>query len=919
MKKYLLLAFLCLFAPLLLHAQNGYVTVQSNSLWDSGLNKISNAQICFAPVNISGQPIGYRINGSGGGAGFGQSITTAVCSSVSDGAFSMRIADVSATYPLNVCFNVTVTDNTTGNELLPAGYGCVQPEWNTSQPDNWCSAGICNFDLYLPNSNAPPIVSADNLSIGSVTGGANPYASIGGTPPNQTLNLVLPYGQSPTLQIGTVTTGGPSATLTGTALEPVLNMQLPAGAVNAMPYGGGAFTGPITAPEINNHLDAVQTGDAASAIDTSLALVATGGQIVDASGQTGTLTWNSTVVITQPGTFLKLGCAVYQGGSNLTSSIAVTSSSATNNQVTLVGTLEGGEVPTVGAFLKVSSTTNDSGDFNTATAVPITSVSVSGETVTLSYYLSTANVASASDSGTVIASNPMLAIKANDVTVEGCGGGSGSSGGTVFEPSESASGIYAGQPSVSTSTYLLSLILRDLTVSAPSSSSPTYGLYLQNVTSMEVDDVNVLQNGLGAYSYILEGVEQGEIHASTIQNAVTTNVDWRVYTYGGTSRQASGNGIDFHGNTLQDDVGGAWNMIYELNCCDDIENTNNHYVASANAHGNLLINSLGNTSGLTENAVFADEHLELDNSTNTTNCWNVEINGASGVVIRDSLWATCPENGSSQYPNLWVTGGAQNTEIIGNELNGYIQQDAGVLWSVFRDNKTNSGGTNVVDNGTGSTFDNNQSRWANQPNSVVASANNTSGDIELFIPEPGSSSPYSPSGTNWGITVQGRPSSANYSTYLRFEGTDASWQDVLQCNGSTATCGFSGSIGGSDYFSWTSSALSIALPIASPLTFTSNGIHKFENGVSLYGYSDAGNTLTWDIDGQDGSAYLEGLQLWNGTLFASGNTYVNLSAAPSQPSTCPVGALWTNPSAASASTVLYVCYPANTWNAVTVP
>lgn len=46
-------------------------------------------------------------------------------------------------------------------------------------------------------------------------------------------------------------------------------------------------------------------------------------------------------------------------------------------------------------------------------------------------------------------------------------------------------------------------------------------------------------------------------------------------------------------------------------------------------------------------------------------------------------------------------------------------------------------------------------------------------------------------------------------------------------------------------------------------------------------------------------------------------TYTSTAGVPS--ANCAVGDLDTNTSASSASTVLYVCYPVNTWNAVTVP
>lgn len=55
----------------------------------------------------------------------------------------------------------------------------------------------------------------------------------------------------------------------------------------------------------------------------------------------------------------------------------------------------------------------------------------------------------------------------------------------------------------------------------------------------------------------------------------------------------------------------------------------------------------------------------------------------------------------------------------------------------------------------------------------------------------------------------------------------------------------------------------------------------------------------------------------NGSMSDSGIAASSGTGVPS--GNCSVGALYTNSAASSASTVLYVCYPANTWNAVTVP
>lgn len=96
-----------------------------------------------------------------------------------------------------------------------------------------------------------PAGPANSLAIGTVTNGAA-AASITGTAPSQTLNLVLPTGpQGPvgspgpanTLSIGTVTVGAAAASITGTAPNQTLNLVLQQG-----PQGATGDTGP-TGPQ----------------------------------------------------------------------------------------------------------------------------------------------------------------------------------------------------------------------------------------------------------------------------------------------------------------------------------------------------------------------------------------------------------------------------------------------------------------------------------------------------------------------------------------------------------------------------------------------------------------------------------------------------------------------------------------------
>ncbi len=65
---------------------------------------------------------------------------------VTAGAFSLTAIDTSLANPQNPCYVVTVHTKD-GAQVLGPGYGCVQ----TAQGNSWCSAGVCNFDNFIPN------------------------------------------------------------------------------------------------------------------------------------------------------------------------------------------------------------------------------------------------------------------------------------------------------------------------------------------------------------------------------------------------------------------------------------------------------------------------------------------------------------------------------------------------------------------------------------------------------------------------------------------------------------------------------------------------------------------------------------------------------------------------------------------------
>ncbi|HKD62363.1 MAG TPA: hypothetical protein VKB47_18005 [Terracidiphilus sp.] len=136
----------------------GYMEICSAATANQSGALLSNATISFQPTDNNGNAIAYKVSGHG------QAIKWPATAQVTSGAFQIQLADTALTSPLNVCFNVTVTDNSTGNsEIGATGYTCVQPAGSgvaVTGTGAWCNAGVgsnggqCNFDDYTPNMTA---------------------------------------------------------------------------------------------------------------------------------------------------------------------------------------------------------------------------------------------------------------------------------------------------------------------------------------------------------------------------------------------------------------------------------------------------------------------------------------------------------------------------------------------------------------------------------------------------------------------------------------------------------------------------------------------------------------------------------------------------------------------------------------------
>jgi hypothetical protein len=204
MKKllYLLATLVSLCTPAFA-ATAGHVTVSGNNVEDSTGTLLASGTISFAPVNNSGAPISYRVDGNG------QAISTPVTTLVTNGAFSIILADTSLTSPANVCYSVTIRSNSNGKQILGPGYSCVQPSASgpaVTSSNAWCTdQGVCSFDSYNPNLAAlvtvqtGPTGPAPNILTGTATGlpnGQPPTVTVGGSNPNFTLNFGIPAGPS---------------------------------------------------------------------------------------------------------------------------------------------------------------------------------------------------------------------------------------------------------------------------------------------------------------------------------------------------------------------------------------------------------------------------------------------------------------------------------------------------------------------------------------------------------------------------------------------------------------------------------------------------------------------------------------------------------------------------------------------------
>lgn len=169
------------------------------------------------------------------------------------------------------------TDTGTFTRVLPVsalggGNGIFIFDSSTVQPAMvTLGSGLTLTSGVLTASGSPGLTGAagstgaagpgNSLSIGTVTSGTA-AATITGTSPSQTLNLVLPAGTNGvtgpanSLSIGTVSTGAASATITGTAPSQTLNLVLQTGATGSTGATGAAGSNATTKAYVGTTLKA---------------------------------------------------------------------------------------------------------------------------------------------------------------------------------------------------------------------------------------------------------------------------------------------------------------------------------------------------------------------------------------------------------------------------------------------------------------------------------------------------------------------------------------------------------------------------------------------------------------------------------------------------------------------------------------
>lgn len=123
----------------------GCTWVHAEQLQADSAGNMLTGTITFTPALADGTPISYRTTCKKTSQAGKLPVTVAV----TDGSFGVWLPDTTATNPRNVNF-IVFARSSSGASVLGSGYTHVQPHTDATSTDDWCQAGDCNIDNYVP-------------------------------------------------------------------------------------------------------------------------------------------------------------------------------------------------------------------------------------------------------------------------------------------------------------------------------------------------------------------------------------------------------------------------------------------------------------------------------------------------------------------------------------------------------------------------------------------------------------------------------------------------------------------------------------------------------------------------------------------------------------------------------------------------
>lgn len=131
-------------------ANPGFTLITGQHIYDLHGAPLAAGTIIFRPVSTKGAAIGFRVGGADGGQGTTAPYSFPVVGGViyADATgLPPQLPDTSLTFPLNICYSVTILAKPTGMNILGPGYSCIQP-----------SGASWSFDAFNPNQPAQATV-----------------------------------------------------------------------------------------------------------------------------------------------------------------------------------------------------------------------------------------------------------------------------------------------------------------------------------------------------------------------------------------------------------------------------------------------------------------------------------------------------------------------------------------------------------------------------------------------------------------------------------------------------------------------------------------------------------------------------------------------------------------------------------------